>query len=334
MDFGEVLTRAWKIVWKFKILWIFGILASCGTRGGGGFSGGGSNYQTNGTPGQIPNVPNLPPGVEDNLLKFVRFFENPVVIIVFISLICALILLTIFFSIMGRIGLIKGVVDADAGAERLGFGELWKSGLHYFWRILALSLLIGSPILLFYLALVIGGLLIFLTYLSGSQGSSLGAAAPALLALIPVICVLVCVVFLFAIVISFLAPQAERAIVIENEGVISGLRRGWSVLTKNLGPILIIWFITVVIGVAAGILVALPLFIILVPAFIAFVAGGNNPSFTPLIIAGSCFVAYIPVSLVANGILTAYLESVWTLTYLRLTRPISDGQTGPTPQNA
>jgi hypothetical protein len=332
MDFGEVLSKAWKIVWKFKILWIFGILASCGTRGGGGFSGGG-NYQTNSTPGQLPNVPNIPPGLEDNLLKFVQFFENPAVIAVFLSLICVLILLTVFLTIMGRIGLIKGAVEADGGAERLSFGELWKSGLHYFWRVLGLSLLIGSPILLFYLALVIGGLLIFVTYLSGSQGSSLGAAAPALLALIPVIC-LVCVVVLLAIVISFLAPQAERAIVIENEGVISGLRRGWNVLTKNLGPVLIIWFITVVIGVAAGILVALPLFIILVPALIAFVAGGNNPSFTPLIIAGLCLVAYIPVSLVANGILTAYLESVWTLTYLRLTQPESDGQTAFTPQNA
>jgi hypothetical protein len=332
MDFGEVLTKAWKIVWKFKILWVFGIFAACGTRNGGGFNGGGgSSYRSNGTPGQIPN---LPPGFEDNLLKFVRFFENPAVIAGFISLICVIILLTIFFSIVGRIGLIKGAVGADAGAEHLSFGELWKSGLQYFWRFLGLSLLIGSPILLFYLALVIGGLFILLTYLSGSQNSSFSAAAPAIVALIPVICLLVCAIFLFAIIISFLRPQAERAIVIENEGILSSLRRGWNVLTKNLGPILIIWFITVVIGFAVGILVALPVFIILVPAFIAFMAGGNNPSFTPLVIAGLCIVAYIPVSLVANGILTAYLESVWTLTYLRLTKLKPDAQVAIVPQNA
>ena len=30
MDFGEILSKAWKIIWKFKILWIFGILTSCG----------------------------------------------------------------------------------------------------------------------------------------------------------------------------------------------------------------------------------------------------------------------------------------------------------------
>ncbi len=332
MDFGEVLTKAWKIVWKFKILWVFGIFAGCGTRSGPSFNGGGSSgSQFNSTPGQVPNIP---PGLEDNMLRFIRFFENPAVIAVSVSLLCVILILTIFFSIMGRIGLIKGAVDADAGAEHLGFGELWKSGLHYFWRFLGLSLLIGSPILLFYLAIVIGGLFIALTYLSGSRGGSFSAAAPALVALIPVICLLVCVVILLAIVISFLGPQAERAIVIENEGVISGLRRGWQVLTKNLGPILIIWFITVVIGVAVGILVALPLLIILVPVFIAFVAGGNNPSFTPLIIAGLCLVAYIPVTLVVNGILTSYLESVWTLTYLRLTEPKPDASATLAPQNA
>ena len=56
---------------------------------------------------------------------------------------------------------------------------------------------------------------------------------------------------------------------------------------------------------------------------ISSTGAGTNPnlSFTPLIIAGLCTVAYFPFLLVVNGILTAYIESVWTLTYLRLTRP-------------
>ena len=43
IDYGEVLSKAWKIVWKNKILWIFGILASFGQGSGGGSGGGGSN---------------------------------------------------------------------------------------------------------------------------------------------------------------------------------------------------------------------------------------------------------------------------------------------------
>ena len=39
-NFGEILTRAWQITWKYKVLWIFGILAGC-TNGGGGGGGGG-----------------------------------------------------------------------------------------------------------------------------------------------------------------------------------------------------------------------------------------------------------------------------------------------------
>lgn len=319
MDFGEVLSKAWKITWKFKVLWIFGIFASCGTRSGPSFNGGGSSgYETGGgAPGPTPN---LPPGFEDNLLRFVRLFENPAVIAVFLSLICVLVLLTIFFSIIGRIGLIKGAMDVDAGAEHLSFGELWKSGLQYFWRFFGLSLLIGSPVLLIYLTLAAGGIIFFFIYLSGSQGNSSNAAASALTILL-VFCMLACVLFLLAIVISFLSPQAERAIVIENQGVISGLRRGWNVLTNNLGPILIVWIITVVIGFVAGIVIALPLLIVVIPAFFAFFMSGNQTSYTPLIVAGLCILAYIPVSLVANGILMTYIQSLWTLTYLRLIQP-------------
>jgi uncharacterized membrane protein YgcG len=48
-NFGEVLTRAWQIIWKHKVLWIFGILAGCGQGGGsGGGGGGGGNGFSNG----------------------------------------------------------------------------------------------------------------------------------------------------------------------------------------------------------------------------------------------------------------------------------------------
>ena len=39
MDYGEIFSKAWKIIWKYKILWLFGIFASCS--GGGGNGGGG-----------------------------------------------------------------------------------------------------------------------------------------------------------------------------------------------------------------------------------------------------------------------------------------------------
>ena len=38
-----------------------------------------------------------------------------------------------------------------------------------------------------------------------------------------------------------------------------------------------------------------------------------------LLIAGLCFISYLPLLLLLNGILQAYIKSAWTLTYLRLT---------------
>jgi hypothetical protein len=327
MDFGEVLTRAWKISWKFKIMWIFGIFAGCGTGNRFSFATGG-HYQNSNFPDSSPN---LSPDFVDNMLRFLpafnKFMANPAAIAGFIGLICVIFLVMSFFSIVGHVGLIKGALDADAGAEHLGFGGLWKNGLHYFWRILGLSLLIGSPGVLVFLGIILGAFLILFTALPGPYNhGQFGTAAQPLIAIIPILCILLCAVILLAIFISFLGPQAERAIVIEEEGVIGGIRRGWNVLTRNLGPILIVWLIVVVIGIVAGLLLELPLLAIVAPAIMAFIFSGGSASYTPLVIAGFFILAYIPVSLVANGILTAYLESVWTLAYLRLVGPKPDAQ--------
>ena len=34
MDFGEILTKSARLIWKFKILWLFGLLASCASGSG------------------------------------------------------------------------------------------------------------------------------------------------------------------------------------------------------------------------------------------------------------------------------------------------------------
>jgi hypothetical protein len=39
---------------------------------------------------------------------------------------------------------------------------------------------------------------------------------------------------------------------------------------------------------------------------------------------GICLCLYVPVALVAQGIMTAYTGSAWTLTYLRLNKPRDD----------
>ena len=241
-----------------------------------------------------------------------------------VAVICVIVIVEIFLGTIGRIGLIKGSAEADAGAEKLTFGELWKESTPYFWRVFWLSFLIGAPFAIAIIGIAIGFVVTMIPLASNNSSMS------GLLILLPVLCVLLCVILILGIVIGFIVTQAERAIVLENKSVLDGFRRGWEVLTKNLGPILIIWLITAAIGFVAAIVIALPLLVVLVPLMIAFIANMNNLnfSFTPWIVAFVCIVcAYAPISWLVNGIVMTYLQSVWTLTYIRITQPKQEEQT-------
>src|SRR5258708_16457756 len=115
MDYGEILARAWKITWKFKVLWVFGILASCGARSGGNCNFN-STYRSGGN-GFSNSTPNLPPAVMDALNRFALLFRDQSFIWKFVTIaitvVCVLLILQIFLSIMGQVGLIKGVMEAD-----------------------------------------------------------------------------------------------------------------------------------------------------------------------------------------------------------------------------
>jgi hypothetical protein len=309
MDFGEVLGTAWKIIWKHKILWIFGIFAGCSRGGGGGNGGGGSGG----------NVPAPGGGVSPYQNGFTQFTDwlqaHPWVIVLFVIILLLIFVLAILIGTMGHIGLIRGTQKADNGAERLGFMELWDGSRPYFWRVFLLSLLVGLAVFV--------GALVLAAVAVGFTAITLGVG---FLCLIPLICLLVPALILLGIVVQ----QAETAIVIENLGLQDGLRRGWEVFRQNLGPMLLMWLILLVIAIIVGVVIALPVLIVVIPAAIAF--GFANAGFTEavnaptlaLTIAAVCFCVYLPVLLVLNGILTAYLQSAWTLTYLRLTRPKSE----------
>jgi hypothetical protein len=314
-NFGEVLSRAWQIIWKRRVLWIFGILASCG-RGGSNF-----NWNMSDSGGGFDGTPNLPPQVE----RFILFVsENMVSIIaITIAIVCIVWLVAIFLGTIGRIGLIRGTWQAEQG-ETPAFGQLFSESTPYFWRIFGLSVLVGLPFLL-----VIGGLVasIFALVFGASMSMTRGGDAPAIgfLALMPFIFLCICLLIPIGFVINLIVRQAERAIVLENAGVLPGLSRGWDIFRNNLGTMIVMAIILAVIGFVVGIVIAIPILIVVLPASFAFMAGslaGNNPNWNVMFLALACTCLLAPVLWLISGILTAYIESAWTLTYMQLTRPL------------
>lgn len=307
-NFGEVLSRAWQIIWKHKVLWIFGIFAGC-SRGGGNFRGNSGGGGTGG-PGQLP----------PEVMRVFQFIEQNLV--AFIVAGCILILLiwavTIFLSTIGKVGLIRGTFGAEGGAEKLIFGQLFSESMPYFWRVFGLSLIVAIPILIVFAALIAG---VVAFAISASNGND--AARVGIFGMVPLLIGCFCLLIPVMFVVGMIIRQAENAIVLEGLPVMPAISRGWEVFKANLGPIILMAIILAVLGAVVGLVIAIPVLVIVVPTAITF-ALGNEQNWTPMIFAGICLCLYIPVVWLLNGILTAYTESAWTLTYMRLTAKPQD----------
>jgi hypothetical protein len=211
----------------------------------------------------------------------------------------------VFLGTIGRVGLIRGTQQAEGGAASLIFGELFSGSMPYFWRVFGLGLLVGL------LVLVVAGLIAVMAIIG-----TLGTLGLGLICLIPLICILVPVLWFVGVI----TEQASIAIVMENLGVMDGLRRGWEVVRANLGTMIVMALILMLgVGGIGGFIIALPIVFIVLPAVIGGALGTDQSVGGGLILAGVCFIAYLPVLLILNGILRSYIETAWTLTFMRLT---------------
>lgn len=303
MDYGEVLSKAWKIIWKYKILWIFGILAG----GGGGNSSGSSSFRQS----QNQDLNNLIPGYYTARIKY--FIESiPVWVWVLLAVgLIVVFLVAVFLNTVGRIGLIRGTMEADISTPEtpaaITLGTLFNGSLRYFWRIFFFNLLVGIGI--FAIVLILFVPVIVVTALT------MGVA---LLCLVPVICMLIPVFWLINLVVE----QSNIAIIVEDLGMWQGLRHAWNLIFKNIGSFIVM---ALILAVGAGVInfiLALPIFLIVVPAAVGVAIGSsansNSTIGASLIISGIIFCLYMPILIVASGIVRTYVGTAWTLTYRRL----------------
>lgn len=319
LDFGNLISRAWQIIWKHKVLWIFGILAGCGSASPSSNGGGGSG----GTPSSGAPSSDFPFGGDffGPLADYFERMDEGLVItfaIIATLVILVLMVIAIVLNTVGRVGLVKGTLDVEAGAERLSFGDLFRASLTYFWRVFGLNLLIGLAVFAVVMVLVIAGVIM--------TGVTMGLF---LICLLPLLCLLVPVMW----VINVLVQQINIVIVVEDVGIGAAIQRGWQFFRQNLGNLLVLGLILGVLGLVAGGLISLPMFFVVMPLFSALIIGGESAMGGGLLVSAICLVSYLPVLLVLSGILRSFIDTVWTLAYLRLSRPQAPAAPAPlTPQ--
>lgn len=319
MDYGRLFSRAWEICWNNKWLFLLGFLAALGAGGGGGSN---SGFQFDS--GNFPNgitledpAGFLPPAFLDNIESLVAL-----AVPVLIGLVCVGFLIGIAFWLLrltAQAGMISTVVDVEGG-EKVSLGKAFSKGFQFLPRLAGINIILVLPIILV--------VVIFMVVLLGMIGATAGFASlestvdefvtGSLVTFIALICVFSCVVGLYSLLVALLEPVAQRSAVVENQGVIDSLKRGWQVFTQNIGEVLILAVLYVVIGFVYGIIVTIVLIpfglIIAAPTVFDFLSSGDI-STGGIILAVIGFIVLGLVAAVLNALWVAFRSVSFTLAY-------------------
>jgi hypothetical protein len=301
MDFGKLLSRSWEIVWNNKFLFVLGLLAALGSGGG---SGGGNNFNFNSNDFNDFNVPG-------DLASQVQLFWSQYGLLVMAG-VCILLLIGIviwLISLTAQAGLIDAVDRIDDG-QTSSFGEAWAAGAGKLLSLVGLSLLLAVPFLL----VAVLGLGVGVGAAVSDGGGIFGLFG------ILVVC-LACLLVPLAFFLQILYPFAQRAIVLEESGVVASLSRGWHLMRENVGDALVLIVIAIAITFIYGLLsiiVIIPAALLLLgPALAAGFITGELGAMTIVLGAGGlvCFIAFAAV---VNAILITYRSTFMTLGYKHL----------------
>ncbi|MEK7440000.1 MAG: hypothetical protein AABZ78_04330 [Chloroflexota bacterium] len=296
MDYGNILSRAWQVTWKHKVLWIFGIFVALSS-GSGSFNSGTSWNQSSssGGGGNFPQ-PDMPPQLRE-------FLNSPALPIAIIALLCLglIIALAIFLMGVASTGALIGGIDLAESTGAVTFSQAWALGTSNFLKILGLKIGVG----------IIGFVAIFAGIIC---------------------CPLLCLVIPGSIALQVIAEFASFAIVLDKEGVIESIQKGFNVLKTNFTSVFVLGLILFGIGIAYGLVVAIPVLVAFAPAIIAVMGSTREPNMMLIGATVLMFLCLIPIFIVVGGVYTTWQTATWQLAYRQFTASTSTVSNAPSPE--
>ncbi|MCP4372621.1 MAG: hypothetical protein GY797_31610 [Deltaproteobacteria bacterium] len=322
MDYGHIIKRAVQITWQYKFLWIFGIImAFCG-QGNGGKPQFRMNYR-------MPYDPTAGPP------DFPTYFPEPLgQTPISIYIVAGILLITVFGIIgivvgaIGRSALIKSVDRVEDG-ESINFSGSWRDGVEKVVPLGLLQALLYIPLLIVWAIVAVIVFTQFWPFFSQIIGykpnpesqepppfvNDIFAIFPAFFA---TICGVVCFFFIIQIIIALFLTFGSRAIVLENQGVISSFSRSWCLFRKNMGSTIILTILIFVISMVVGFIVAIPAMIIMFPIMMSTMPdmiSGTGPTIGSYLLMGGAGIIIVIIFSLVNGVVQVFIESLWTLAY-------------------
>ena len=329
MDHLRIIKRAINITFAYRALWVFGILialtSSNGGNGGGGSGSNGAQFQGNEQDWQnMPFFRDLPRQFSDIPQEVINGL-----IIGGIALLCFFLLLGVAFAILRYVSVtaaIRMTNDYEATGTRVsvreGFRQGWSRSAFRLWLVDLLFGIAGFIIVLLILAISAAPLLLWLT-----QNETFGIIGTVITVGLAILAILFMVIF-FALV-GIWTEIIRRVVVLEGLGVMDGIRRGWQMVRRRLGDVIIMGLILFGIGLGFMILMIPVTILVLIVAALtgglpALLAGAITnifaqdavPVIVALVVGIPIFLAVMSLPLLfVNGLYEIFTSSTWTLTY-------------------
>ncbi len=322
MDYLSIIKRAFQISYKNKFLWILGFLAAL-TEGGGGFNFGSFNssnvnslrdlWQQNN--GQTPPL-NIPATniVKEKVLGETAnsdwtlignwFSENLNLIIIIGVILIVLMIIIMVISKMAKGGLIWAVAEFDKD-KKTNFKQSFKKGFWMFWKIFGIEIVVGLLVIaaMMVYAIPIIFLIVFNLYAAGIIWGV----------------VLILPLVLFCIFLGILRMYALRYAAVDGETICNSLRESWLLFRKKLKDVLLIWLISIGLGILVGIVTVIVYLVVLVIFFAIgfglYMAGGMTAVIVTSIVLGLAFLVLI---VVVSGFIHSFISAYWTLAFVEL----------------
>ncbi len=283
MDYGNLISKTWDIIWKNKFLILLGILVALSGAGGGG--GNPARFTASGNDLDWQNLPRFD-------YEYGSPFQNLDLPLVAVG---GIVLLFVFLFLFGLVlwtvgtisrgGLISAVNEIELG-NPTNFSEAFRAGWQKGWRLIGIGLVPAAPgLILIFFSLITMGLY------GGFEALSRGAYTPIEEWVFLPILVLACILVPVMLILSLLRVFANRACMLEDLNVISSYRRGFEVLGDNLGPAVLLFLLQIAISFGIGIMMLIP----------------------GILIALCCLLW--PVFLLVEGGFTAFYSTLWTLAW-------------------
>lgn len=286
-DLGEVLTRMWKIGWNHKVLWLWQMLPGAAT-----FVIMPLFVLSN--PGFLMMMPE----------PFSNYADEPWILLIFSGLMMIVVVLSMLLGTIAQLTTVYGALKVEQGAEKLSFIGLLNESKPYFWRILGLyAIFVGAWMVLYFAVMFF------------SMAGSMLTMGLATLCFMPFFLLLLPVMIIGYSVLEL----AQAAIIADDMRTLHSISHGWNLFRENwMGVTLLMLILYFGLTMLSSIFV----FPLMVPVMVFPIMADmqvNESNFTMIF-----FLVLFPLitflMVIVQGILMAFFQSAWAVTYLRITR--------------